>query len=83
MKDINEIELKPGSIVDLHQTVNGQNLFIVLNIENLDVRYAYDLTRKYEYDLNDLFAPCKLTHEVDWEIVSNIYILIKHVTTNP
>lgn len=30
--DINERKLKNGDVVDLHQTVNGQNLFVVFTI---------------------------------------------------
>ena len=35
-KDLTDKELKNGDIIDLHQTVNGQNIFIVLDVETLD-----------------------------------------------
>ena len=37
-KDLIGKELKNGDIFDLHQTVNGQSVFIVLDVETLDVR---------------------------------------------
>jgi hypothetical protein len=67
--DKNGRRLINGDTVDLHQTVNGCNIFLVLDVETLDVRYAYDTTRKYEYDAEDLFRPCKYSGEVDFEIV--------------
>jgi len=49
-KDVNDTVLR------LHQTVNGQNIFVVLKTSPLDVRYGYDLNRKYEYYPLDLFT---------------------------
>ena len=74
MKDINNKELKDGDIINIHQTVNGENLFIVLNClkDELDIRYGFDISRKYEYDKTDL-----LTNDVDWEIIANINDIIK------
>lgn len=40
MKDINEKEIINGSIINLYQTVNGQNKFTVLTVESLDVSMA-------------------------------------------
>lgn len=74
--DINERRLKNGDVIDLHQTVNGQNLFVVFTIEPLDIRYAHDVTRKYEYDKEEMLSPSRFTGEVDWEIVNNIYLLM-------
>lgn len=73
--DINERELKNGDVIDLHQTVNGQNLFVVFTIEPLDIRYAHDVTRKYEYDKEEMLAFSRFTSEVEWEIVNNLYFL--------
>jgi hypothetical protein len=42
-----------GSIIDIHQTVNGCTLFIVFAED--DIRYHYDKNRHYEYDIEDLF----------------------------
>ena len=72
MVDKNEIEVKNGDIIDIHQTVNGQNLFVIINTEPLDIRYNYDLIRTYEYDKESLLEPCKYSGEVDFEIVGNI-----------
>lgn len=59
MKDVNRREVSKGDVIDLHQTVNGENLFVVLALEPLKVVYGFDLCRDYEYDVEDLFAPCK------------------------
>jgi hypothetical protein len=71
--DINKRKLKNGDVIDLHQTVNGQNLFVVFTIEPLDIRYAHNVTRKYEYDKEEMLAPSRFTNEVEWEIVNNLY----------
>lgn len=76
MRDKNEETLISGSIIDIHQTVNGQNIFVVLSAHPLDIRYGYDLTRKYEYDKNDLLAPDIFSDVPEFEIVGNIY---KHI----
>lgn len=76
LRDINDREVKNGDVIDLHQTVNGQNLFIVFKTEPLDIRYANEITREYEYDKEELFKPCKYSGEVKYEIVSNIYCLM-------
>jgi len=78
--DKNEKEVKNGDIINLHQTVNGQNLFIVLNVSPLDIRYAHDLNYKYQYDKEDLFKPCQFTGETEFEIINNIYNLIPGVS---
>lgn len=72
MEDLNGKVLIDGSIIDIHQTVNGQNKFIVISVIPLDIRYAYDIDRKYEYDKIDLLRPCRFSGEVDWEIIGNI-----------
>jgi hypothetical protein len=61
--------LKTGDVFDIHQTVNGQSEFFVANIDTFDIRYNYDRSRKYEYNANDLFKPCKYSGEVDFEIL--------------
>lgn len=78
--DKNEKELFKGAIINLHQTVNGQNLFVVLSIKPLDIRYAHDLLSEYEYDKEEMLAPSRLTGETDWEIINNIYNLISDVS---
>lgn len=66
MFDINNKELSSGDIINIHQTVNGQNLFVVMNLNPLDIRYNYDRLRDYEYDKNDLLN-CE-----ELEIIGNI-----------
>lgn len=78
MKDKNEIEIINGSIIDINQTVNGQNIFVVLDVNNLDVRYGYDLNYKYEYDAKGLFKPCEYSGLVEFEVIGNIYDLISN-----
>jgi hypothetical protein len=67
--DKNQTELKNGDIIDIHQTVNGQNIFIVLNVSPLDIRYTFDVP--YEYDKEELLSPSKFTGEVEWEIINS------------
>lgn len=76
MKDKNDKEVVNGSIIDLHQTVNGQNIFVIFDVKTLDVRYGHDLTYKYQYSAEDLFKPCQYSGEVDFEIIDNIYNII-------
>lgn len=71
--DKNGRELKNGDVIDLHQTVNGQNLFVIFQTSPLDIRYGHNVNRKYEYDKEALLKPCKYTGETEYEIVSNIY----------
>ncbi len=69
MVDKNDRTLKKGDVFDIHQTVNGQSEFFVASLEPLDIRYNYDRSRKYEYNAEDLFKPCKYSGEVDFEII--------------
>lgn len=64
--------VKNGDIIDLNQTVNGQRLFIVLDVETLDIRYNHNINRKYEYDTKELFRPCPFSGEVDFRIIGRI-----------
>ena len=79
MKDINNKELKNGDIINIHQTVNGENLFIILNCleDKLDIRYGFDIDRKYEYDKNDLLTPSLISGLLECEIIANINDIIK------
>ena len=71
--DKNGQPITPGSIIDIHQTVNGQSRFVVLEVDSLDVRYAHDLLRKYEYDVGELLDLDVLLSDKEIEIVGNIY----------
>lgn len=66
--NFNGIDLYVNDIFDIGQTVNGQSKFVIVDcIGGYDVRYAHDLSRKYEYDVNDLLS----IEEI--KIVGNIY----------
>jgi hypothetical protein len=69
MYDMFDKKLEVGHIIDIHQTVNGQNKFVIFSLSPLDIRYYYNLSRKYEYDKKDLLKPDKYTGEVEWEII--------------
>jgi hypothetical protein len=73
MKDKNDKPIKKGSIINIFQTINGENIFIILSVDPLDIRYRHDLMRQYEYDKLDLLSPSMYDGEVDWEIIGNIY----------
>jgi hypothetical protein len=70
--DINGKELSNGDIIDIHQTVNGQNLFVILDVATLDIRYHNDIDREYEYDKRELLGSDRFTGEPDFEIIGNI-----------
>lgn len=70
--DINGNVLTEGDIVDLHQTVNGENLMVLFNLNPLDVRYGYDVNRRYEYDQQELFNLCPISGEVEFEVVGHL-----------
>jgi hypothetical protein len=70
--DKNEVQITDNDIIDLHQTVNGQSLFVVLDVDNLDIRYYHDLDRKYEYDREGLFRVCPFSGEVEFEVVGKL-----------
>lgn len=74
--DRNNKEIFKGAIINMHQTINGQKLFVILNIEPLDIRYANDLSREYEYDKEDMLSPSSFTGETEWEIIEDIHNLI-------
>jgi len=70
MNDENGKVLRVGDVIYIHQTVNGQNLFVVLNLNPLDIRYEYDRLREYEYDKEELLA---ITLGEGFEIIGNIF----------
>lgn len=72
--DRDGVEVINGSVINLHQTVNGQNIFIVLFSDHgLYVVYGHDLTRSYEYDKESLLAPCKISGITEFEVIGNVY----------
>jgi uncharacterized phage protein (TIGR01671 family) len=76
VKDKNDNPVYEGDIIDLHQTVNGCNLFVVeWGKIGWTVRYGIKMItpRTYEYSVEDLFKPCQFSGEVDYEVIGNIY----------
>ena len=66
-KDKNEVDIYTKDIFDVHQTINGQSKFVIMEcIGGFDVRYLHDLTRKYEYDVNELLGIEEL------EVIGNV-----------
>jgi hypothetical protein len=80
--DRNDVAIQNGDIIDIHQTVNGENLFIALNIDdrqNPDIRYARCPWLKYEYDARELLdddVSEEFTISTEIEIVGNIVNVI-------
>lgn len=76
MTDLNNKELSKGDIIDIHQTVNGNNLFVLMELNPLMVVYNNDLKRTYEYDVEELLELNQ--YEKTIEVVGNIYVN-KHI----
>lgn len=77
MKDKYKNIILNGSVIDIKQTVNGQYLFVVLDTKELDVRYAYDISKKYEYDKLHLLDAN--TEDKTIEVIGNIHDLINRL----
>jgi len=77
MKDKNDVQLKSGDIINIHQTVNGENIFVMLDLKELDLRYGFDASYKYQYSVSDLLETNLFGGEVEWEIIGNINSFIK------
>ena len=68
--DRNGRALKNYDVIDIHQTVNGYDKFVILDLGKKDVRYFDDINREYEYDVHDLLD------DIEIEIVDNIESVI-------
>jgi len=75
--DRNEIEIYHGDIIDIHQTVNGCNLFVVVwtGIQ-WKAKYYFnnEIQHDYEYDFKELIeleAELKAPYEKTIEVVGN------------
>ena len=70
--DKNGKELKRGDIIDLHQTINGQNEFIIFSLNPLDIRYNMKGFPEYEYNQKDLISDYPYGIKTEWEIIGSI-----------
>jgi len=73
LKDKNGKEHYCDDIFDIGQTVNGQSKFVIVNcIGRFDVRYAYDLSKRYEYDIDELLD-LRNDQGCTYEVIGNIH----------
>lgn len=54
--DKNGVLINNGDIIDINQTVNGENIFIIVDLNTQDVRYFRNTKMKYQYDVNELLT---------------------------
>ena len=73
IKDKNGKEIYEGDIIDVHQTINGENVFIIEITDTGLVIPSYRFNRKYKYQYNVRELLEVDEYEKEIEVIGNIY----------